>query len=315
MELEITKRDGTKYRLGDYGVIVKDIQVDGLESEENYSKIDSLHGRFLNGTTYSKRRISVPCFFEVDKLADFQMFRDLLFDLVTDTEPFYIRELRKKEKSNYKFLEPLATTFQKMDKFGRPDYNHTEFDSDYYVSGKQYLVKLHNTIQPKQTYKKANIELEFETTELPFAESIGTSLDLEKNDKLDIWSQDMNITFNEKSKERKYTFENIKSDSVYYHGNVPNDQFNMYNTVTIKLGQDTKDFSWTLQYSEIMTIRGLNLKAGDTIKYNGIDVTRNGITINEYTRLSQPKFKHGYNKFEFNQTVRKVVFDMKFYFK
>ncbi|EUD30810.1 hypothetical protein O359_02684 [Staphylococcus aureus M0188] len=31
--------------------------------------------------------------------------------------------------------------------------------------------------------------------------------------------------------------------------------------------------------------------------------------------MAQPKFKYGANKFEFNQTVQKVQFDLKFYYK
>ena len=42
-----------------------------------------------------------------------------------------------------------------------------------------------------------HFELEFETEEIPFAESIGTSLDLEKRPDKELWSNDMDIPFDE----------------------------------------------------------------------------------------------------------------------
>ncbi|CPN85096.1 phi 11 orf43 [Staphylococcus aureus] len=64
-----------------------------------------------------------------------------------------------------------------------------------------------------------------------------------------------------------------------------------------------------------MTIEGIQLNPGDLIVYEGNMITKNGIPIIEYVNLELPKFKYGFNKFQFNQTVRKVEFDTRFYFK
>ena len=36
---------------------------------------------------------------------------------------------------------------------------------------------------------------------------------------------DMLIPFDEEDTRRKYSFTNVYNNSIYYHGNVPNDQF------------------------------------------------------------------------------------------
>ncbi|AWQ69612.1 phage tail family protein [Staphylococcus aureus] len=78
------------------------------------------------------------------------------------------------------------------------------------------------------------------------------------------------------------------------------------------LGEDTESFVWNLTHAEIMKIEGIKLKAGDRIVYDSFRVYKNGVEISTETNIAQPKFKYGANKFEFNQTVQKVQFDLKF---
>ncbi|MES5812448.1 phage tail protein [Mammaliicoccus sciuri] len=187
------------------------------------------------------------------------------------------------------------------------------FDLDY-VSGKQIKLALVNEFDFDTSQLSGEIELELETINLPYYESIGRSLDLEVDNKLGIWSSDMEVNWNVNDKRRKYTFTNVFKDAVYYHGDVDISQFNFDYNVTITIGETTKEFIWYLEDSELMIIEDLELKPGDIIKYDGIQTFKNGIPINE-TRMTNPTFKEGWNTFKFNQDVRKVVFDMKFYYK
>ena len=50
-----------------------------------------------------------------------------------------------------------------------------------------------------------NFDLVFETIEIPFAESIGTSLDLENKPNKALWSNDMLVPFDEENDKRTYT--------------------------------------------------------------------------------------------------------------
>lgn len=315
MDIEITKSDGSRYLLSDYNFIINDFVVSSMEMESEYEKKENLNGRIPTGNTFQKRTISVPCFYITKNLADIPYVRDLLYKLVVDTEPVKIRELRKKEELNYRFIQPTSDDYQKTLDDGRPDYKRNKFDEDIYVNAKEYEVVISNVITPKQTGKKITFELEFETTKLPFGVSIGTSLDLERNEKLDLWSIDSDIDWNENSNTRRYTFENTRGNSVFYHGSAHNDQYNMYKKITIIIGQATENFVWNLTHAETLKITDIKLKPGDKIVYDGIRVFKNGDEISGESNLAIPKFQYGFNHFEFNQVVQKVQFDMKFYYK
>ena len=180
MDIEITKSDGSKYRLGDYDFYVNDVVISSIELDRKYESKENLNGRISTGSTYQTRTISVPCFYLTKSLADIPYVRDLLYKLVVDTEPIKIRELRKKEELNYRFIQPTSDDYQEMLDNGQPNYRKDKFDDDIFVSGKEYEVMISNVITPKQSGKKISFEIEFETTKLPFGVSIGTSLELEK---------------------------------------------------------------------------------------------------------------------------------------
>ena len=169
-------------------------------------------------------------------------------------------------------------------------------------------------LNPKQKHFKCNVELEFETTKLPFAESVSTSLNLNKQLLNTECSSDMDIDLNVKNKQT-YIFENVKVGEVYYHGSIPNNQFNMYNKVKIVIGKPTTEFSWSLSKGSVMTIKDIKLVPGDVIQYNGTEITKNGLSIVRYTNIEMPEFYTGYNKFSLNQSVKRIEFDMRFYSK
>ncbi|QKQ05994.1 phage tail family protein [Staphylococcus saprophyticus] len=315
MDIEITKRDGTVFLLSKYGIKVKDVIVESIEIDDNYQDKDNAHGRLLLSSQYRKRKITVPAFFKVTKLNDVSAIRDILYDLVVDTESVYLREKRRKNVQNYSFIQPTENDYQALDYYDEPIYPDNASNYEVYVSGKRYDVKCNGVISPQQNGKTVNFTIEFETGESPFAESIGTSLDLEKDTNKELWSYDMGIPFDKNDPSRNYTFENTNGNSVYYFGTVSNNQFNLYKKVTIILGENAKSFRWNLTHSELMKIDGINLKRGDKIVYDGVQTYRNGVPINNEANLSQPEFKHGWNNFEFDQVVKSVEFDMKYYYK
>lgn len=311
MDVQIIHTDGTSFTLNDYQIKITDFVVESMEMKESYSEVEGLHGRYYDGSTYVKRKIHVPCFFIAKNNLDYAVQRNLLYKLVQSTEPFYIREMRKPYKDNYGFKDTLSNDYQAIDDNGQPIYD--QFVDDF-VSAKQYLVKLSNVITPSQKHFKGNVELEFETVELPFSESIGTSLQLEKKKFDNLFSTDMNINYEDKER-ITYSFNNVKSGRIFYYGSVPITQHNMYSVVSIIIGQKTKQFAWSLSAANSMTIEGIQLNPGDLIVYNGIMITKNGLPIIEYVNLEFPKFEPGFNQFQINQRVKHIEFDMKFYDK
>lgn len=315
MDIEITRKDGAVFRLSDYGIVVKDVIIESIEIDDEYQNKDNAHGRLLLSSQYRKRKITVPAFFTVTKLNDVAAYRDVLYNLVTNTDSVYLRERRRKNFQNYPFIQPTKDDYQEFNDYNEPIYPSDASNYEVYVSGKRYEVKCTGVITPQQEGNKVTFDIEFETDELPFAESIGSSLDLETDKNKSLWSYDMGIPFDINDPRRKYIFENTNGNSVNYFGTVPNNQFNLYKKVTIILGENTKLFQWNLTHSEVMIIEGVNLKKGDKIVYDGIQTFRNGVPINDETNLAQPEFKYGWNDFEFNQVVKSVQFDMKFYYK
>lgn len=317
MDIEIKKKDGQRYTLNDFGFKVTNVTVESIEKETDYEKKENTSGRILLSSQYRKRTITVDCYVVSTKLNDNPRLRDEFYSLTNSNEPIHIRELRRTVPLNYRFVQPTEDDYQEIDEYNVLVFNHEPFNDNHYVNGRQYQVMCSDVVVPEENGRKINFSIKFETVELPFAESIGTSLELEKRPDRELWSNDMLIPFDEEDARRRYSFTNIYNNSVYYHGNVPNDQFNLFKKVTVVLGKNVKAteiFKFTLGNSDVMTIEGANLKKGDKIVYDGVQTFRNGIPINDLASNAQPKFYPGWNNFEFNQQVKSVTFDLKFYY-
>lgn len=317
MDIEIKKKDGQRHTLNDFGFKVTNVTVESIEKETDYEKKENTSGRILLSSQYRKRTITVDCYVVSTKLNDNSRLRDEFYSLTNSNEPIHIRELRRTVPLNYRFIQPTEDDYQEIDEYNVLVFNHEPFNDNHYVNGRQYQVMCSDVIVPEENGRKINFSIKFETVELPFAESIGTSLELEKRPDRELWSNDMLIPFDEEDARRKYSFTNVYNNSVYYHGNVPNDQFNLFKKVTVVLGKNVKAteiFKFTLGNSDVMTIEGANLKKGDKIVYDGVQTFRNGIPINDLASNAQPKFYPGWNNFEFNQQVKSVTFDLKFYY-
>ena len=167
MDVEIVKSNGQKFRLSDYGV-VQDFVVNSIDRSVTRESVDGRKGSVDYGTNIGDRSISVPMIFKASDLHDYAHLRDELFGILDDDEPFYIREMRRKEYLQYEFVD-----------FGQSPTWSNGVENEY-VNGKQYKVRLDSNISPEQWDDKPNgdITIEFVTSGLPFAESIYTTLEL-----------------------------------------------------------------------------------------------------------------------------------------
>ena len=165
MDVEIVKKNGRKYRLSNYGV-VKDFVVSSIDREVVRDSVDGRPGSLDYGVIEGDRSISVPFIFKSKDLHDYAHLRDELYSLLGDNEPFYIREMRRPKTLQYDFV-----SFGKRTKWSPQTGNE-------YVNGKQYLVRLDNTISPNQEGLRGEVSLEFVTSGLPYAESVFTTVDI-----------------------------------------------------------------------------------------------------------------------------------------
>lgn len=302
---------------------VTDIVISGIEMEEDSRGIQGLNGSFDMGATYKGRDISVPFSFQGQNMASYPLFRDLIYKLTTKTEPFYIQEMRRPQVAGYTFKDVKNSNAVSIDQYGR-DTVFDETQSENEVStGKRYLVRLSSATEIEQSKHnaKGKGELSFHTTELPFAESVGTSTDLERDGlqytENPIWSYGMGL--NSDPTTRQYTFDvNTGTEfDVYNFGDVPIDQFNQHLILRLTFNQDLND---TLKFGFNGTdiqINGseANISAGDVITYETGGYFNNGLSILNATNYKIPELQEGLNKLMFDGTYDlKVEVECRFYY-
>lgn len=294
MDIEITKMNGDSFRLSDYGMHVRDFIVSAPEIESHYEYVDGRNGNIDMGAVFTNRSIVVPFYFKGADYQDVALARDELFSLVVDSEPFYVRELRRiKYHPGHIFEECDDGSYDNM-----------------YAGGKRYKVRMASAFDIEQLFTYGMGEIPFETVGLPYAESIGTTADITGNvlkysDEL--WSYGMGLLYDEYS--HKYIHTN-KQFRIYNAGNVEVHPFEQYLKITI--ANATKGYKLT------------NTTTGDVFEYTGTTIGRivldgPNVTVNSLQALRDTSRRFitlapGWNTFTQNQ-AREVKFDTRFYYK
>ena len=165
MDVEIVKQNGQSFRLSDYGV-VQDFVVHSIDRSVVREPIDGSSGLQDYGVEIGDRTIEVPMIFKAADLHDYAHLRDELYGLLDDSEPFYIREMRRPKALQYDFVD-----------FGQKPKWESQTDNEY-VNGKQYRVRLNSTLTPDQRSLSGEVSIEFVTSGIPYAESVYTTLEL-----------------------------------------------------------------------------------------------------------------------------------------
>src|SRR5699024_1902358 len=200
MDVEITTLGGDTYLLSEYDVQARDFNVSSIDILSYSETIEGRDGYVDYGAVYGSRRISVPIFMRVKDMLDYPLLRDELFAITSGRRPVYLRELRKP-----------------TDKRPCPDMPD---DKDGYVGSKRYLARLTDVVELDQQGLYGFGELVFETTELPYAESILTTSAIDRHglNYGDGWSYGMGLLYDDES--HKYTHTGT-SFRIYNAGNVP----------------------------------------------------------------------------------------------
>ena len=165
MDVEIVKQSGHKFRLSEYGV-VQDFVVHSIGRTVARDSIDGRAGSADYGVEFGDRTIEVPMIFKAADLHDYAHLRDELYSLLDDSEPFYIREMRRPKSLQYDFVD-----------FGQKPKWEAQTNNEY-VNGKQYKVRLNSTLTPDQRQCSGEVSIEFVTSGLPYAETVYTTLEL-----------------------------------------------------------------------------------------------------------------------------------------
>lgn len=285
MDIEINK-NGETYRLEDYGIHAKDFIVSSIPLETLNDVVEGRSGTVDYGANFGSRTITVPFIMKSKDLLDFPLLRDFLFSIVVSKEPFYIRERRRKKYQSYDFVD----TNEKA----RDD----EETRNNFVGGKRYKVRLQDSFDIDQSLEYGEGEFIFETTDLPFAESIGTTQDIEENgvDANDeLWGFGMGLTSGENL---KYTH-NGNNFSIFNAGNVGVHPFEqelkiIINNVTrplnyLELKNETNGSSFRIT---------VKVHESDEVVYDGANIRINGLEALRRTNRKYIQLSPGWNNFK-----------------
>ena len=297
IDVQIITKD-KEISLSDHDIYAKDFIVASIALRPYLDSIEGRSGTVDYGADYDTRTIKVPFYIKAHDLHDFALLRDELFSLVVSRESFYIRELRRAEYQAYNFTEVTGKAS-----------NNPRTDNKF-VGGKRYKVRLTNAIELEQMLTVGEGELVFETTELPFAESIGTTAEIDKNGLRysdELWSYGMGLSYDEET--HKYTH-NTNTFRIYNAGNVEVHPFEM--DLKIVIANATKGYKLTnTTTGDVFEYAG---ETGGTIELNGANVTVNSLQAFRDTNRRYITLAPGWNTFTQTQ-AREVKFDFRFYYK
>ena len=283
MDVEISKLSGESFRLSERDITVRDFVVGSPTINPVYSQIEGRHGRVDMGATFGSRSISVPFYYKAEDIHDVALLRDELMGLAVSAEPFYIREMRRII-------------------YGKGD--------NQYVSGKRYKVRLANPFEIDQQLEYGFGELRFETTDLPFAESIGTTADIDRDGityDSELWSYGMGLLYSDEA--QKYTH-NTRSFRIYNAGNIPRHHpFEQELKITIRNASQ----GYQLSNKTTGDIFKFNDQPNGSIVIDGPVITDAGLIAFRKTNGQFITLAPGWNDFEQNQDAT-VSFDFRFYY-
>lgn len=308
MDVRITKKNGETYTLEEHDITVKDFIPSSIPLRATYEEIEGKSGTEDRGATYGTRTITVPFSIDAYDLADYPLLRDELFGLVVDAESFYIQEMRRPKTLSYEFVDTNEPP--------RMDVSSENKLAD----AKRYLVRLQNTYELEQMTLAGHGELIFETTELPFAESNFTSVDIDTNGlnyDADLYAYGMGLSYEDEKAVYSGTITSTQSLKIFNPGNEKIEPFEMPIKITIKNVQGgTGGFKLkNISNGTSITYNGAVVPT-DTIIYNGAIITRNSLQATNQAELDYIELAPGWNeiKLERGQSVHLAI-DTRFYYR
>jgi hypothetical protein len=269
MEIAIQRLNGALYDLSDYGIKTLDFQIDAPSPRIYSEVVEGRDGTLDLGAVYDSRQLRGSFFMSAVDSVDFALLRNEIFRIFAGAEAFYLIDSR----------EP----------------------------GKRWKVRSNGFSVEQLNATKGRFDVEF-NAQIPYAESIGTTLDPLTFD-TDLWQIGQGI---------------IDDGLVYTH---TTSTFRIYN-----LGDTTVN---PRQHPLVITYTGAstNLKiknvttgeewaytgtsaSGNNIKLDGVRSTKNGLSIFRDTNRKVISLVPGWNDFAITGASGSftVSFDFRFYY-
>ncbi|WP_313894674.1 phage tail domain-containing protein [Psychrobacillus sp.] len=267
------------------GVTPLDIFISSINRKRVKEETEGVHGYVDKGYTYDTRNINVILRSEANDTRDYRLLRDEVFSFFSEHDYLYI--------------------------------------SEEYQRGKRYKVTAVESFIPERINRRiSSVGIAIEMADLPFAESIGTTQDIQLkgiNADDELWGFGMGLIDNE---DMVYKFVNNQSPRVFNAGNVrihpfkqefklkliaKSDSMNNGNPVSrMRIYNRTTD-----EYFQVDDY----VKSGDVIEIDGPVVKINGLNALHKTSKDWFTLAPGFNDFTiYYLTDFELTFDFRFYY-
>ena len=255
------------------GITPLDIFVSSIEKERVTESLEGKSGSIDYGAIYKERPIELKFLLKANDTQSYRLLRDELYAVIDEIE----------------------------------------YVSETYQIGKRYNVKVDTSFIPERyenNQRFAEAEVSCITTELPFAESIGTTQDIEHSRLRysdELWSYGMGLSYEDNTKDYSHRQLNF---SIFNAGNVSVHPFEQY--LKIELENIGKGY------------RLINETTGDKFEYlgrttgkfvlDGPNMTMKGLQAFRDTNRQYISLVPGWNYFNQNK-AKEVKFDFRYYYK
>lgn len=263
------------------GVWPLDIFIGSIEKTSPSETIEGRSGKVSYGQTYYTRPIEISVGLKPYDTIDYRLLRDELFSFFNDEE-FYI--------------------------------------SEEYQKGKRYKVTVPQSYIPERLNKRtARVNIPLELVDLPFAESIGTSQDIQQNGinaNDELWGYGMGLIADDESLIYTHHADADAPFQIYNAGNVPIHPFEQELKIKIKdVVGSTGMFQITNLTNGSRSRVNVPLSTSDVVIYDRSNITRNGLAFTRDTRLDFIELNPGWNNFQIYYCDSATIeFDFRFYY-
>lgn len=272
--LKIIRLDGTEYHLKDYGIYVESFNPSAPPPVHYQEDIPGMHGLMDGGTDYGGRSIPVELALKGLSINDYYLLKNEVFRMFDSRQPFYVVYDREPGKRwKVKYNSPYSIT----------------------------------PLIPK--VGKTQIEL---MSFLPFAQSIGTTLD-PLTFEIGLWQWGMNIPFDEV----KYIHD-TNSFQINNLGDEVIDPRSVADLPDLPLIIEYRGASSNLKIINDTTgdevAFNLSTSSNDVIRIEGVQYRRNGLNIIDDTNQELISLAPGINNIRLQGTSGsfQIKFDFRF---
>lgn len=260
------------------GSMPLDVYIPSVRKVRTTSRVEGINGVIDYGYVYERDYISVDVGMLPYDTKDYRLLRDEIYNFFHGHDHLYI--------------------------------------SEKYQRGKRYQVKaVESFIPDRLTRTMAQASFSFEMNELPFAESIGTTADIDKNglNYGDGWSYGMGLLYDDESHIYTHTESNFR---IYNAGNVPVHPFEqdlVIRVISLKNTSEPYELRNVTNGSVFRINDGLSM--GQTVVLDGPNITSDGAQFLSETNRGFIELDSGWNEFVVSGSGISVVsFDFRFYY-